>query len=240
MAVVLASILDADWSKLPDEIRAVEQAGVDGFSIDIMDGKFVSRETFGPHIVSQVRNITHVPIEVHLMVNNPENHVEKYCDAGADQVVFHLEAANDPLSIIDYIHSRGLLAGIAILRETPIDRLTDDVLKSIDAITIMAVTVGFGGQKPAPETIQRIKEIRERTKDINPDLTIVIDGGMKPNNCSVYVEAGADAIVIGTGIYHAENYEEAIRLAHQNMNHGDPVARKRLEGLFATPSKAGK
>ncbi|ULT57031.1 ribulose-phosphate 3-epimerase [Neobacillus drentensis] len=237
MAIVLASILDADWSKLADEIRDVDRAGVDGFSIDIMDGKFVPRTTFGPKDVSDIRNLTNVPIEVHLMVSNPENHVESYCDAGADQVVFHIEAANDPLSIIDSIHARGLRAGIAILKETPLDKLSDDVLKSIDALTIMAVTVGFGGQKPSSETVQRIIEIRERAKEINPNLFVVIDGGMKPDNCSEFVQAGADAVVIGTGIYHASNYEEAIKTTHQNIDPNEPVSKKRIEGLLAIPSK---
>jgi len=237
MGIILASILDADWSRLPDEIRDVDRAGVDAFSIDVMDGQFVPRETFSPETVLEIRNITGLPIEVHLMVNSPEEHVKKYCDAGADQVVFHLEAAKDPLAIIEYIHSRGLQAGIAILKETPLENISDEVFTSIDALTLMSIKVGFGGQKPSPETIDRIKQLRERAEKMNPNLAIIIDGGMKPGNCSEFIGAGADGVVIGTGIYHADNYEEALKLAKQNANSDDPVARKRLEGFFAIPSK---
>ncbi|WEG11012.1 ribulose-phosphate 3-epimerase [Pullulanibacillus sp. KACC 23026] len=236
MALVLASILDADWDHLPKEIQDVDQAGVDAFSIDIMDGDFVERTTFSPETVSQIRNITKLPIEVHLMVSRPEDHVEKYCDAGADQVVFHLEATKDPLSLINYIKSRGLLSGVAILKETDLSQLSDEVLEAIDAITLMSITIGFGGQKPSPETIDRIKALRERANQVNPNLAIVIDGGMKPNNASIYTEAGADGVVIGTGIYHADNYEEAIQLAKKAIHSEDPVSRRRFKEFLETPS----
>jgi len=236
VAILLTSILDADWSKLADEVRAVDNARTDGISVDIMDGIFVPRTTFGPHIVSIVRNITDLPLEVHLMVVKPENHVEKYCDAGADQVVIHFEATDDPLSLVNYIHSRGVSAGLALLQETPLEVLTDSLIESIDTLLLMSVPVGFGGQKPLPQTIDRIKAIRERVKNMNPDLAIEIDGGMKPDNCTDYAVAGADGIVIGTGIYKSDNYENAINTARTNLASDEATSRRRLKDFLSCPS----
>ncbi len=236
MAILLASILDADWLKLTEEIQAVDSAGIDGFSIDIMDGNFVPRITFGPHIVSQIRNITDLPIEAHLMIANPDEQIKNYCDAGADQILFHLEASKNPVAMIDYIHSRGLLAGLAILIETDLDAVSDEILEKIDALNLMAVRVGYGGQKPAENTIERIIALRERAKILNPNLVIEIDGGMKQDNCGNYVNAGADIIVIGTGIYKASDYSEAIAAAKANMNFDASLSKKRLNSFLSTPS----
>ena len=238
MAVLLASLLDADWLKLEEEVRAVDVAGVDGFSIDIADGHFVPRLTFDPLIVSKIRNITDAPLEVHLMVSEPEIHIKQYCDAGADQVVFHIEATDDPFPLIKYIKSQGLRAGLALLLETPLERITDHMLESIDALNFMAVPVGYGGQKVSEHTIERIGVMRGRARDINPQLAIEIDGGMKPDNCAEFVKAGADVIIIGTGIYKADNYNEAVRIAKQNMLVGDIESRKRLETFLSKPGRS--
>lgn len=236
MAILLTSILDADWLNLSNEVRAVDKAGTDGFSIDIMDGIFVPRITFDVHIVSIIRNITNVPLEVHLMITNPEKQIEKFCDAGADLILVHVEASKDPLALIKYVHSRGLQAGLAILQETPLDAISDYMLESINALNLMAVPVGYGGQKPSDKTLERIQTIRERSKNINPNLAIEIDGGMKPENCSKYVEAGADLITIGTGIYKSGNYNNAINIAKENMLQNDYISRKRLETFLSCPS----
>jgi len=236
MAVLLASLLDADWEMLEDEVRAVETAGVDGFSLDIIDGHFVPRVTFGPDAVSAIRNMTDIPLEVHLMVIEPENQVEKFCDAGADQVIFQLEAADDPLAIIGYIKGRGIQAGLSLLIETPLEVITDRMLESIDALNFMAVPVGYGGQKVSDKTIERIQAVRKRAERINPLLAIEIDGGMKPDNCAEYAAAGADAIIIGTGIYKSGDYGTAVRTAKQNMSANDFESRKRMEAFLSGPS----
>ena len=238
MAILLASLLDADWSRLQEEVQAVDIAGVDGFSIDIMDGIFVPRLTFGPYQVAIIRNITEIPIDVHLMITKPEKQIEIFCDAGADQVIFHIEATDDPLALIKYIKSRGLQAGLALLQDTPLEEITDHMLESIDALNFMAVPVGYGGQKASNNTLERIQIIRERAKNINPMLAIEVDGGMKPNNCADFVDVGADAIVIGTGIYKSDDYNEAVRRAKQNMLKNDFEARKRLEAFLLEPSKS--
>jgi len=238
MAILLASILDCDWENLEEEVRAVDNIGVDGFSIDVMDGHFVPRITFGPHTVSKVRNITDLPIEVHLMIIKPEEQVEMFCDAGADQLIFQIETTPDPLSIIDYIHSRGLQAGLSILVETDLSCLTEEILGSIDALNFLAVPVGYGGQKPSPATFDRIATIREKAKSLNHNLALEVDGGIKPDNCGDYVKAGADVVTIGTGIYKAENYESAICFAKGNISYDDVVSRKRVERFLGKPSYA--
>ena len=237
MAILMASLLDADWARLGDEVRGADQAGVDGISIDITDGIFVPRFTFGPNAVSVIRNITDLPLEVHLMIANPEKQVEIFCDAGGDQIIFHIEATNDPLALIRYIKSRGLQAGLSLNEETPLEKLTDHMIEAIDAVNFMAVPVGYGGQKPTERTFEKIHTIRERAKNINPLLAVEIDGGMKPDNCAEYVEAGADVIIIGTGIYKSSDYGEAVRIAKQNMLFNDDVSRKRLEVFLSGPSK---
>lgn len=236
MAILLASILDADWANLENEIKAVDSAGVQGFSIDIMDGMFVPRITFGPHIVSKIRNLTDLPIEVHMMVSNPEKQVEKFCDAGADQVVFHIEATNDAPSLINYVKSRGLRVGLAMLLETNVESLSDEMIKSIDVINLMAVPVGYGGQKKSTETIERVRILRERAEKVNPSLAIEIDGGMKPENCSEFVDVGADVIIIGTGIYKSSNYSDAIDIAKSNIASDNAYSLNRLKGFLECPS----
>lgn len=229
MAILMASILDADWMNLENEIRSVDKAGVDGFSLDIMNGTFVPRITFGPHIVSKIRNFTDLPIEVHLMIDNPEKQIEAFCDAGADQILFHIEATTCADEIIQYVHSRKISVGIAVLLDTDIRTIPRELIASIDAINFMAVPVGYGGQKPSKETINRIQEFRSYCESLNYNIAIEVDGGMKQDNCRAYVEAGADLIVIGTGIYHASNYKEAVSSAQSEICHNDVIAKKRLK-----------
>ncbi len=236
MAILLASLLDANWMNLADEVQAVDAAGIDGFSIDVCDGQFVPRITFGPHIASKIRNITDLPIEVHLMVSKPEKFVEQYCDAGADQLIFHVETTNDPFALIDYVKSRGLQVGLALCRDTPLTMITDRMLESINALNFMAIVVGYGGQKASEHTLEKVQIIRERAKSINPLLALEIDGGMKAYNCADYVKAGADVIIMGTGIYKTDNYNDAVRLAKQHMLENDVESQKRLKAFLSGPS----
>lgn len=233
MAMLLASILDADWLNLDSEIRSVDEAGVDGFSLDIMNGTFVPRMTFGPHIVSKIRNSTDLPIEVHLMINNPEKQIETFCDAGADQILFHIEATTCADEIINYVHSRNISVGIAVLLDTDLRKIPDKLIASIDAINFMAVTVGYGGQQASNEAINRIQEFRRYCESVNHDIAIEVDGGIKQDNCRAYVEAGADLVVIGTGIYHASNYKEAVSKAQSEIYHDDVISKKRLKQFLS-------
>ena len=238
MAILLASLLDADWLRLADEVRTVDIAGVDGFSVDIMDGRFVPRLAFGPHIVSTIRGLTDALIEVHLMIANPEKQVGEFCDAGADQIIFHVEATEEPLRLIKAIKSRGLRAGLSLLQESPVGLITDHMLESIDALNFLAVPVGYGGQKTSGQTLDRITAIRERAACVNPLLAIEIDGGMKPDNCSAFVKAGADVIIIGTGIYKSGNYDEAVRTARHNMRAINAESARRQENFLKVSKRS--
>jgi ribulose-phosphate 3-epimerase len=231
MAVLFASILDADRERLPDEIRAAGRAGVDGFSIDVMDGKFVERVTFGPETVRLVKENSPLPVEAHLMVSGPDAALEAFCAAGADQITVHLEAAEDPLGLVRRIHALGALAGLAVLQETDLEDIPDELFAELDALNLMAVPVGYGGGAPSPGLIARIEAARARANALNPGLVIEIDGGMKPQNCGEYVKAGADFIVMGTGIYKAPDYAAAVGEARQNLGRDDAASSQRTEKI---------
>ena len=237
MAIVLASLLDADWNRLGEEAYAAAEAGVDGISIDIMDGEFVPRITFNPAHASIIRNLVDIPIEVHLMTASPEKHVQAFCDAGADQIIFHLEATDNPLSLINYIKSRGLRAGISVLKETSLDAISDELLGVVDAINLMSIKVGYGGQVADDITLDRLRALRKRAESLNPSVALEVDGGMKHNNCARFVNAGADVIIVGTGIYKSNNYNEAIKLIKANLTENAETSYNRLKTFFAQPSK---
>jgi ribulose-phosphate 3-epimerase len=231
MAVLFASILDADWNDLSSEIMAAERAGVDGFSVDVMDGKFVPRLTFGPQTVRYVKKNSSLPVEAHLMVSGPNALIGEYCAAGADQITVHLEALNDPLETVRQIRALGALAGLAVLQETKLEDITDALFAEIDALNLMAVPVGYGGGEPSAGLAKRVKAARKRAAALNPGLVIEIDGGMKPQNCGEFVKAGADLIVMGTGIYKAPDYAEAVNEARQNLFRDDADSGKRTQKL---------
>jgi ribulose-phosphate 3-epimerase len=196
-----------------------------------MDGVFVPRVTFGPETVRLVKQNSALPVEAHLMVHNPGGLLETYRAAGAGQITVHLEAAKNPLKLVRRIHALGALAGLAILRETNLEDIADELFAELDALNLMAVPVGYGGGAPAPELIERIKAVRSRADALNPNLVIEIDGGMKPQNCGEYVEAGADFIVMGTGIYKAPSYAAAVKEAMQKLNRKDAASNRRTEKI---------
>ncbi|MCR4893297.1 MAG: ribulose-phosphate 3-epimerase [Eubacteriales bacterium] len=232
MAVLMASVLDADWNDLENEVRMVDEAGIDGFSLDIMDGKFVERTTFDIDTVKRIRRATERPIEAHLMVESPENWMKDICDAGVDQLLFHIEATDKPMEILDYVQGRHLSCGIAVLIETPIESLPAEVMKRVDIVNLMAVRVGYGGQKASEQTVERIRQLRDIFGSLNGHFAIGVDGGMKIDNCRTFSEAGADLILMGTGIYHASDRAEAVRTARENIQSDDPESRERLRVFF--------
>ena len=232
MAILMASVLDADWNDLENEVRMVDEAGVDGFSLDIMDGKFVERVTFDIETAKRIRNATERPIEAHLMVEEPENWMKDICDAGADQFVFHIEATDKALEILDYVQGRKLSCGIAVLIDTPIESLPEEVMRRVDMVNLMAVRIGYGGQKASEQTVERIRQLRDIFGSVNDHFAIEVDGGMKIDNCKTFAEAGADLILMGTGIYHAPDRVEAVRTARELINSDDPVSRDRLKVFF--------
>jgi len=236
MAVICASILDADYADLRGEIVRVAEAGVDAFSLDVMDGRLVPRTTFGDELVRHVRGWVDVPLEVHLMVEEPERWIGPMCDAGADMVVFHLEATHDPLAAIETIRARGRCAGIALDMRTPTDDVTDELIGALDLVNLVAVPLGFGGSASASDTLERIADLRRRVDALGTTMAVEVDGGVKPSNAVGYAEAGADMLTSGTGIYHAPDIAEAVATLRSTTRDGDAAARARLERFLAKPS----
>jgi ribulose-phosphate 3-epimerase len=238
MAVISASILDADFSRLQIEVERVANAGVDAFSLDVIDGHFAPRVSFGEYIVALVRNWTVLPIEVHLMVERPERLVRRMCDAGADLVLFHLEATDDPEGIVQSVRSEGRGVGVAVKEDTPIDAISDELLGAVDVVNLLSVPIGFGGSPSAPDTLERIEYLRRRADAHGVPLGIEVDGGVKPTNAARYAEAGADMLTVGTGIYHAADAVEAVRtLVSSTAGPADAVARGRLRAFLDVPSR---
>lgn len=237
MAVISASILDADFSRLRDEVERVAQAGVDAFSLDVIDGHFAPRISFGESVVALVRKWIVLPIEVHLMVERPETFVERMCEAGADLILFHLEATDDAKGIVDYLRSEGRCAGVAVKEDTPIDAIPDELLGAVDVVNLLSVPIGFGGSPSAPDTLERIAYLRRRADALGVSLGIEVDGGVKPANAGGYVEAGADMLTVGTGIYHAADAAEAVRtLETATAGPADADARRRLHAFLDAPA----
>jgi len=236
MAVICASILDADYADIRGEIVRVARAGVDAFSLDVMDGRLVPRTTFGDELVKHVRGWVDLPLEVHLMVEQPERWIEPMCDAGADMVVFHLEATRDHLSVIETIGARGRCAGMALDQRTPIDAITDEMIRALDLVNLVAVPLGFGGNASASDTLDRVRELRSRVDALGATMAIEVDGGVKPDNATGYADAGADMLTSGTGIYHAPDIDEAVATLRSTTRDGDEAAKQRLERFLAKPS----
>jgi ribulose-phosphate 3-epimerase len=234
----MASILDADYSCLRSEIERVDKAGVDAFTLDIMDGRFVERFTFGDQLAAKIREWTSLPIEVHLMVSEPAGWARRFCDAGADMILFHLEATSNPMEVIDVVRSEGRSVGIALLSETPVSALDLRLLESVDTINFLAVPVGFGGAPPANNTLDRIQELRARCDEEGVDVAIEVDGGVKPNNACEFAQVGTDLLTVGTGIYHADDLASAMRELRACADTGDvDGARRRLDLFLSRPSR---
>jgi ribulose-phosphate 3-epimerase len=238
MAIIAASILDADFARLEHEVTRVAAAGVDAFSLDVMDGHFVPRLTFGEYVVARVRNWIDLPIEIHLMVERPDVMVQRMCDAGADMVVFHLEAAADPFDVVERVRAEHRTVGVALRLDTPIDEIPRDLLAAVDLVNLVAVPLGYGGSASAADTFDRLRALRERIEAAGLQTAIEVDGGVKPENAVRYAQAGADILTVGTGIYHATDAGEAVRTLRDSTRPGDDVARVRARRFLSVPSTA--
>jgi ribulose-phosphate 3-epimerase len=211
MLKIAPSILSADFAKLGEEITAVERAGADYIHVDVMDGHFVPNITIGPLIVEAIRPVTKLPLDVHLMIDNPDQYIEAFAKAGADYITVHVEACKHLHRTIHHIKSFGIKAGVVLNPATPVDTI-QHVLKDIDMVLLMSVNPGFGGQKFIPEVLPKIKQVKEMADSIGKHLEIEIDGGVNPETAKLCVEAGANVLVAGSAIYDQEDYAAAISL----------------------------
>ena len=194
------SILSADFSKLGEEIVALEKAGADYIHIDVMDGHFVPNITIGPEVIKRLRPVTKLPFDVHLMISPVNNFIKDFADAGADIITFHPEATESISETIKLIKNLGKKIGISLKPKSHIN-LIESYLSEIDLILIMSVEPGFGGQKFMPEVLNKIKELKKIQIKKNLDFDIEIDGGINFENSKIAIEAGANILVSGTTIF---------------------------------------
>lgn len=208
--MIAPSILSADFTRLGDEIRAVEAAGADVIHVDVMDGHFVPNITIGPLVVRAVRAVTDLPVDVHLMIADPDRYLKDFIDAGADWVTVHVEACVHLHRTLACIKDMGRKAGAVLNPATSLTTL-DYVLAEVDLVMLMSVNPGFGGQSFIPSAIDKIRRLRQMLDAVNPGAGIEVDGGIGPATIGAVAEAGANIFVAGSAIYGQAEYGPVIR-----------------------------
>ena len=196
------SILNADFAHLGDAVRAVEAAGADWVHVDVMDGHFVPNLTFGPKMVADLKKSTRLPLDVHLMIERPDDWVDRYVDAGADYVVVHIEAAADVRATLARIRQRGAKPGLTLNPETPIERVLP-YIGELDLLLVMSVRPGFGGQKFIDGALDKLRTARRAIDERHLSVELEVDGGVKLDNARRVVDAGASVVVAGSAIFEA-------------------------------------
>ena len=217
MIKLAPSILSADFARLLEDVKKVEKAGCEYLHIDVMDGHFVPNITLGPAIVKSLRKDVNMVFDAHLMIENPDNYIKEFADAGCDIIVVHQEACTHLHRTIQNIKSHGIKAGVALNPATPIETIKY-VLQDVDMVLLMSVNPGFGGQSYIPVGTEKIKELKALIDEMNLDIDIEVDGGVKPSNIAEVVNAGANVIVAGSAIFNAGDIDEAVKSLRENAS----------------------
>jgi len=209
MKIIAPSILSADFSRLEEEIKAVEAAGANWIHVDVMDGHFVPNITMGPMIVKAVKRMTDLPIDVHLMIENPERSINEFADSGADLISVHAETCPHLNRTVEQIIMAECRPGVVLNPATPLSAL-EWILDKIDFVLLMSVNPGFGGQSFIPSSLEKIKTLKSMIDNADLDVIIEIDGGVNKDTIEAIAEAGVDAFVAGSAIFGSEDYKKAI------------------------------
>jgi ribulose-phosphate 3-epimerase len=217
MGKIAPSILSADFTRLGEEVKAVEKAGADYIHIDVMDGHFVPNITIGPLIVKAVRRVTKLPLDVHLMISDPDSFIDEFAEAGADIITVHAETVNHLNRTLNYIRKKGVKPGVSLNPATTLDCL-EYLLDDLHMVLLMTVNPGFEGQKFIPVVVPKIKRLREEIDKRGLNVEIEVDGGISPGTIRQVSSAGASVFVAGSAIFYSEDYEKTIRLMREAIS----------------------
>lgn len=215
MIYISPSLLAADFTRLGDEVKRIENAGADYLHLDVMDGVFVPNISFGLPVIESLRKSSGLIFDVHLMITKPERYVERFANAGADIITFHYEACDDPAALIKKIKGLGKKASISISPKTPAEVVLP-YLHELDMVLVMTVEPGFGGQSLIPETLEKVKVIRKAIDENGYNCNIQVDGGISEKNISLVTEAGANVIVAGTAVFRSPDPKKTIEDIRNN------------------------
>lgn len=214
---IAPSILSSDFARLGEELRKVEDAGADWIHVDVMDGHFVPNITIGPFVVEAVKKATSLPLDVHLMIERPEDYISAFAEAGADIITVHAEACAHLHRTIQQIKEAGKKAGVSLNPSTPLV-MTECILEDIDLLLIMSVNPGFSGQKFIPAVMEKIKGARRMLDKIGSKAFLEVDGGIKLDNIAEVAAAGADMFVSGSGVFGTQDYKKTIEEMKSKIN----------------------
>ncbi len=210
MALLAPSILSADFARLGAEVKAVEEGGAGMIHVDVMDGHFVPTITVGPLVIGSVKNVTNLPIDVHLMIEHPDLHIDSFIEQGADLISIHQETVKHLHRTVNYIKSKRVKAGVAVNPSTPITTIID-MLDDVDFVLLMSVNPGYAGQKFIDKSMYKVRELRSMIEEKDLSTKIEIDGGVNERNIREIKEAGVDYIVAGSSVFGAQNPREMTR-----------------------------